>query len=85
VAANCWVLPAAMLAVAGVTVMVVSVGVTMGTVIAAVALMPWIAAVMVDDPAAAAVTRPEVPTVTTVVLEEVQVRPEVTAAVDPSL
>jgi hypothetical protein len=70
---------------AGLTVMMFSVGVTVGTVTAAVALMPLIVTVMVEKPAAAAVTRPEVLMVATCALEEVQVRAEVTVAVEPSL
>ena len=75
VAVSCWVLPAAMLAVAGVTAMEDRVAAV--TVKLAVPDLPLKAAVMVAVPAALAVARPLLATVAVVVLEELQVTCEV--------
>ena len=72
VAVNCWVLPAAMLAVAGVTAIEDSVTAAV-TVRVAVPDLPLKAAVMVAVPAATAVARPLLVIVALVVLDEVQV------------
>jgi hypothetical protein len=69
VAVNCWVVPAALLAVAGVTAMEDRVG----TVRVAVPDLPLKVAVMVEEPAATPVARPLLLTVAVDVLDEVQV------------
>jgi hypothetical protein len=71
VAVNCWVFPAAMLAVAGVTAMEDMVAAV--TVRVAVPDLPLKVAVMVAEPAALAVARPLLAIVARVVLEELQV------------
>ena len=86
VAANCCVAPAAMLDVAGVTEIEERVGGGGAvTVSEAVPLTPVRAAVMVDDPAATAVARPDALMVAAALLELVHVAVEDTFAVDPSL
>jgi hypothetical protein len=69
VAVNCWVVPATLVAVAGVTAMEDRVG----TVRVAVPDLPLKVAVMVAEPAATPVARPLVLTVAVDVLDEVQV------------
>jgi len=71
VAVNCWVVPATLLAVAGVTAIEDRVAAV--TVRAAVPVLPLKVAVMVTAPAALAVARPLLATVALVVLDEVQV------------
>jgi hypothetical protein len=75
VAVNCWVAPAAMLAVAGVTAIEDRVAAV--TVRVADPDLPLKVAVMVAEPAALAVARPLLLTVAVVVLEELQVTCEV--------
>lgn len=82
---NCFVAPAAMLAVAGVTAMDDSVFAAAFTVSAACALNPFAEAEMVVVPAPTAVARPEALMVATVVLDEDHVMPVVNGAVVPLL
>ena len=83
VAVNCWVVPTALLAVAGVTAIVDNVTAPV-TVRAAVPDLPLKAAVIVAEPAALAVARPLLATVAVVVLEELQVTCVVISRVVPS-
>jgi hypothetical protein len=71
VAVNCWVVPATLVAVAGVTAIEDRVAAV--TVRVAVPDLPLKVAVMVAEPAALAVARPLLATVAVVVLEELQV------------
>ena len=82
---NCWVAPAAMPAVAGVTAIDCSVGATTGTVSVTVAVKPLYCAVIVVEPAPTAVASPLALIVATPVLEELHVACAVTSPVDPSL
>lgn len=82
---NCCVAPAVILAVAGVTAMELTVFAAAVTVSAAVPAVPLRDAVIVDEPAAAAVTMPPALMLATEVLELVQVAVEVTSAVKPVL
>ncbi|HZP04489.1 MAG TPA: hypothetical protein VFB43_06280 [Terracidiphilus sp.] len=77
--------PAVTVALAGVTAMDFTVGTLAVTVNAAVAVSPFAEAVTVVAPAAAAVAKPDVLIVATVVLEELQVTPDVSVPVVPSL
>ena len=81
---NCWVAPTAMLAVAGVTAIEVTVSVGAVTVRLAVPLTPLSDAVMVAVPAATPVATPAEVTVAAAELELVQVAVEVTFAVELS-
>jgi hypothetical protein len=85
VAVYCSVAPTAMLAVAGVTEIAVTVFATAVTLSAAVPLTPPSDAVIVLEPAATPVAMPDEFTVATAVFEVVQVAVDVTFAVDPSL
>ena len=75
----------ARLTVPGVIAMDVSVGAGAATVMAAVADFPDAVAVMVALPAATAVTTPEVLAVAMALADDVNVTPDVRAAVDASL
>ena len=72
VAVNCWMLPAAMLAVAGVTAIEDSVAAAVTVRVAVPEILPEVA-LMVEVPAALAVARPLLAIVAVVVLDEVQV------------
>jgi hypothetical protein len=86
VAANCWVAPTAMLAVAGVTAIEVTVATEAGTVrVAALLLMPLTVAVTVVDPVVSAVASPAALMVATAWFEDTHVALVVTSAVDLSL
>jgi hypothetical protein len=85
VAVNCSVAPTAMLAVAGITAIEVSVFAAAVTVSAAVPLNPPAAAVIVEEPAATADAIPAALTVAVAVLELVHVADELMSPVDPSL
>jgi len=74
-----------MLAVAGVTVIDVSVAATAVTFRVAVPLTPFSVAVTVVDPAATPVARPAALIVAVAVLEELHVAVAVTFLVEPSL
>ena len=82
VAVNCWVVPAALLAVAGVTAIEDRVAAV--TVRVAVPDLPLKAAVMVAVPATLAVARPLLLTVAVVVLDELQVTCAVISRLVPS-
>ena len=82
---NCSVAPAAMLSVAGVTEIAVTVFVAAVTLSAAVLLKPLSEAVMVLEPEVAPVAKPDEFTVATAVLEVAQAAVDVTFAVEPSL
>jgi hypothetical protein len=83
---NCCVIPAAMLAVAGVTAIAVKVFTGTVTVMATALLVtPPEVAVMFVDPAAMPVANPEALIVATEAVPEVHVTVEVRLAVDPSL
>ncbi|HUA91776.1 MAG TPA: hypothetical protein VL991_04370 [Terracidiphilus sp.] len=77
--------PTVRVALGGVTAIAVTVGAAGVTVKAAVDVTPLAEAVMVAEPAAAAVARPEALMVATAVLEELQVTPEVSGPVVPLL
>jgi hypothetical protein len=85
IAVNCWVVFAAMLAVAGKTAMEVRVAAGTGTVTFALALTPFRVAVTVAEPDASAVARPAEVMVAIAGIEEVQDTVAVTFAVEPSL
>jgi hypothetical protein len=88
VAVNCWVVIAAMLTVAGETVMEVRVttgGGGAGTVMAALPPTPLTMAVTLVEPEASAVARPAVLMVATAGFEDTQAAVVVTSAVEPSL
>jgi hypothetical protein len=86
VAANCWVAPTAILAVAGVTAIEVSVATGAGTVrVAALLLMPLTVAVTVVEPVVSAVASPAALMLATAGFEDTQVALVVTFAVEPSL
>jgi hypothetical protein len=85
VAANCWVAPTAILAVAGVTAIEVTIATEAGTVTVAVALTPLTVAVTVVEPEVSAVASPAALMLATAGFEDTQVALVVTSAVDLSL
>ena len=86
VAANCWVAPTAILAVAGVTAIEATVAAEAGTVrVAALLLMPLMVAVTVVEPVVSAVASPAALMLATAGFEDTQLALVVTFAVEPSL
>lgn len=82
---NCWVLPATMLGALGVMAMEEMAGAVAVTVSLAVPLTPLSAAVMVEEPAATPVARPEAFIVATAVFALIHVTLLVTFFVVPLL